>query len=80
MAPPKRRGTTASDGTIIKKPRTNLSMVAQQFIDAYKTAYISLKNNPGGRENLFKKILATAEIGLDKYFMKYEVKYNSFWA
>jgi hypothetical protein len=31
-------------------------MVAQQFIDAYKTAYISLKNNPGGRENLFKKI------------------------
>eukprot|EP00966_Prymnesium_polylepis_P118108 2730703-Prymnesium_polylepis.1 len=27
----------------------------------YKTAYISLKNNPGGRENLFKKILATAE-------------------
>ena len=59
-APPKRR-TTAADGTVIKKPRTNLSMVAQQFIDAYKTAYISLKNNPGGRENLFNKILATAE-------------------
>ena len=36
-------------------------MVAQQFIDAYKTEYISPKNNPGGRENLFKKILATAE-------------------
>ena len=41
-------------------------MVAQQFIDAYKTAYISLKNNPGGRENLFKKILATAETRKDE--------------
>ena len=60
-ATPPKRGATAADGTIIKKPRTNLSMVAQQFIDAYKTAYISLKNNPGGRQNLFKKILATAE-------------------
>eukprot|EP00966_Prymnesium_polylepis_P152787 3529201-Prymnesium_polylepis.1 len=55
-APPK-RGTTASDGTIVKKPRTNLSMVAQQFTDAHKTAYISLKNNPPGwaREPLARR-------------------------
>ena len=45
---------------------TRRKNVVNGVIDSYKAAHVALKGNPGGRMNLCKTILTTAQLRKDE--------------